>query len=103
MLFLLSIEAAVIVVLAEKAAQTPSQSDPLAYAAQYGVLGLVLIMLMTGYLWAKPSVDEMRNRQEAERKLWKDEVIPAIKTLTSELQGVRRELELRRGGDHEGG
>lgn len=66
--------------------------DPFAYAAQYGVLGIVLIMLLTGYLWAKPSVDEMRARQAEERKLWTEEAIPAIKDLTRALEGVQAEL-----------
>lgn len=88
---LLGIEVLGIFILAT---QTPDVSgpDPFAYAAQYGVLGLVLIMLLTGYLWAKPSVDEMRNRQEADRKLWTEEAIPAIKDLTKALEGVQTEL-----------
>jgi hypothetical protein len=88
---LLALEAVGLIVLAT---QTPTGDtpDPLAYVAQYGILGIILLMFMTGYIWAKPSVDEMRKRQAEERKVWVDEVLPAVKDLTKALEGVQAEL-----------
>lgn len=60
-------------------------ADP-AYFLQWGVLGIVLIMLLTGYLWAKPSVEEMRTRHAEERKLWEEKILPALAKLTTQLE-----------------
>ncbi len=60
-------------------------ADPYSFI-QWGVLGIVLIMLLTGWLWAKPSVDEIRARHVEDRKLWEEQVIPLLKDILAELK-----------------
>lgn len=77
----------------------------------YGVLGIVVLALIFGYLWAKPAVDDLKARAEkaeAQRdealKLWQDNVIPllqdfneATKSLIPILQQlVGQQLQQRR-------
>ncbi len=47
--------------IAEIAVDSPSTSlsDPLTWL-NFGALGLILVLLFTGYLWAKPGVDQLR-------------------------------------------
>jgi hypothetical protein len=63
----------------------PVTSDPLGIILQYGVLGIVLIMLLTGYLWPKPAVDEIKKqcaddaaRHAAEKETWADQILPLL-------------------------
>jgi hypothetical protein len=39
--------------------------DPLPGLIQYGVLGLVIIALLLGWLWPKPSVEQLRRDKQA--------------------------------------
>lgn len=52
---------------------------------QYGVLGLIIVALLLGWLWAKPSVDQLRadkERAEAQRdalmETMQEKVLPAL-------------------------
>lgn len=46
-------------------AQTAPGIDPVSSLVQYGVLGLVVVALLLGWLWPKPSVEQMRRDKEA--------------------------------------
>jgi hypothetical protein len=76
-------------------AQTPpagGATDPILDFVQYGVLGLIIIALLLGWLWAKPAVmqiirdkeraDERADRAEAQRdellKQYEEKVLPVI-------------------------
>lgn len=37
-----------------------TQADPIIQFAQYGILGLILLAILTGYLWPKPPVDRLQ-------------------------------------------
>jgi len=37
-----------------------TSSDPIIQFAQYGILGLILIAILTGYLWPKPPVERLQ-------------------------------------------
>lgn len=72
--------------------------DPLITLAQYGLLGLILVMLLTGWLWAKPAVDDMKRtfdatlkQHELERRLWEDRLLPSMERLTRALEDNTRE------------
>ncbi len=67
-------------------------TNPAAFI-QWGVLGLVLIMLLTGWLWAKPSVEEMRTRQAEERKLWQESILPALDRWSSKMDTLSTKLD----------
>ena len=63
---------------------------------QYGVLGLVIVALLLGWLWAKPGVDELRTRAEraeAQRDALMDtmqkEVLPVL-AQTSQVNEAMR-------------
>jgi hypothetical protein len=43
-------------------------ADPLPGLVQYGVLGLVIVALLLGWLWPKPSVEQLRRDKEAAEK-----------------------------------
>lgn len=83
-------------------AQTPSTStDPILDFVQYGVLGLVIIALLVGWLWAKPAVlqiikdkeraDERADRAESQRdellKQYEEKVLPV---LTESIRSARQ-------------
>lgn len=59
--------------------------DPLNFI-QYGILGIILFMLLTGWLWAKPAVDDMRERHEADRKLWEERILPVMERIAHGLE-----------------
>src|SRR5204863_8766700 len=61
-------------------------TSPWATLLQWGVLGLVVLMLLTGWLWAKPSVEEMRTRHAEERKMWEEKILPALEKLSTQLE-----------------
>ena len=79
-------------------------SDPTALV-QFGVLGVILMLVLFGYLWAKPAVDEIkaqvitertgRERAEAQRdsliETYQTEVLP---TLRAASEGTTRVVAL---------
>jgi hypothetical protein len=67
--------------------------DPLSFV-QYGILGVILIMLLTGWLWAKPAVEEMQKRHAEERKLWEDRILPTMERLSRELDKNAQEMRI---------
>ena len=76
--------------------ETATPTDPLAFV-QYGILGVILLMLLTGWLWAKPAVDEMQKRHREERELLQSEILPLLQTLAKLLEENNRLLvDLRR-------
>lgn len=55
-------------------AQSNTGVDPFITLAQYGILGLLIILTATGYIWWKPSVDRLFSQlAKAEEKLEKVE------------------------------
>lgn len=59
---------------------------------QYGVLGLVIVALLAGWLWAKPGVDQIRADKaavEAQRdsliEVYEKQVIPVLTDVQREL------------------
>ncbi len=65
-------------------------TDPSSFI-QWGVLGVVLFMLLTGWLWAKPAVDDLRKRlADAEER-----ILPAIEKLTREIDLLNQRMSMR--------
>lgn len=64
---------------------SPPTVDPISWL-QYGILGVVLVMLLTGWLWAKPAVDDMQKRHAEERKLWEERILPAMERIARGLE-----------------
>lgn len=57
---------------------------------QFGVLGIILLLILAGWLWAKPAVDDLKDRlakTESQRdaliEVYEREVIPALRDATS--------------------
>lgn len=72
-------------------AQASSGSSPLDFV-QYGVLGLIVLAFITGWIWPKPAVDKLMAQLAASEAradeftvLFRDEVLPAIGLMTSKL------------------
>ena len=77
---------------------------------QYGILGIILIMLLTEWLWPKPAVEQMQKQHLAEKEMWEARLLPVMeriakgleennvvsRTQTNELSEVIRLLEDRR-------
>lgn len=69
---------------------------------QYGVLGLVIVSLLLGWLWAKPAVDQLRadyQRVVQQRddlfRMMEAKVVPALlesTTITSALKPVLEDV-----------
>lgn len=59
--------------------------DPVIFV-QYGVLGVILVMMLTGWLWPKPAIEEMRKQMEQERKLVMDTLLPALVNISKNLE-----------------
>lgn len=69
---------------------------------QYGVLGLVIVSLLLGWLWAKPAVDQLRKDYERvlqQRddlfRVMEDKVVPALfesNAITTALKPVMEEV-----------
>jgi hypothetical protein len=82
--------------LLAQAASESGGSDPLSLFLQYGLPGLVIAALIMGWLWAKPAVDNIKQRAEraeAQRdelvKIYEDKVVPAL----TENISVNREMK----------
>lgn len=80
-------------------AQAGGSIDPLITLAQYGILGLLLVLTATGFIWWKPSVDDLRKRLErTEQKLdrhqqiYEDIVIPTLKESNDALTRITQYL-----------
>lgn len=76
-------------------AQDGASSDPVLSFLQYGVLGLVIVALLLGWLWAKPAVERIiTDKEKAEQarddlmKVQEEKVLPAL----LEQTGVTRSL-----------
>lgn len=90
-------------------AQTPpgGATDPILDFVQYGVLGLIIVALLLGWLWAKPAVqqiikdkeraDERADRAESQRdellKQYEEKVLPVIGENTRASQQLSPLLE----------
>ncbi len=72
-------------------------TDPAGFLTTYGILGVILMLILTGYLWPKPAVDELKKQHEAdrvlvltqhneERRKWDEEMKPVLVTLLSEAK-----------------
>lgn len=70
---------------------TPSPTEWL----QFGVLGLVVVSLLLGWLWAKPAVDALRadkDRLIAAQDKRIDSLTAEVRELRNEIYALRREL-----------
>jgi hypothetical protein len=65
--------------------ETAAPTDPLSFI-QYGILGLILVLILTGWLWAKPAVEELQKRHAEERKLWEDRILPTMDRLSRNIE-----------------
>jgi hypothetical protein len=77
----------------------PVTSDPIGIVLQYGVLGVVLIMLLTGQLWPKPAVDELKRqcaedlaRHKEEEDKWTRDIVPLLQNTSRLLQTNTNEI-----------
>lgn len=91
---------------AEVLAQEGGGAGPLEFV-QYGVLGLVIVALLLGWLWAKPAVDRLlqdrdlqradKEKAEAQRdallKVYEDKIMPALVESTMVTAALRPVLE----------
>jgi hypothetical protein len=74
-------------------AQEATGSDPVEWV-QYGVLGLVVFGLLTGWLWARPAVDRIIRENDALRRrvdAYEDEILGRLSELRDEIRELRRE------------
>ena len=69
-------------------ADNGSISDPTGLI-QFGVLGVIVFLMIFGYLWAKPAVDQLKKdkeKAEADRDelidIYQSQVIPVLAKLT---------------------
>jgi hypothetical protein len=80
--------------LAWLAQQSTAGPDVIGPWIQYGSLGLVIVMLLTGWLWAKPAVD----RQLREIDRLNNEQGKQIEALIGEVHQLRGEVHALREG-----
>jgi uncharacterized membrane protein len=77
---------------------------------QFGILGIILLLILFGYLWAKPSVDQLQKDKAAAEKSrdemvalmstevlpllseTKDKTLPAINALREQLSAVAADV-----------
>lgn len=84
--------------------QEPSGQTPLDWV-EFGVLGLVVVGLLTGLLWARPAVDRIlrENDRLQERDRQRDQqteaLIGEVHGMRSEMAALRRELGRDRPAD----
>jgi hypothetical protein len=74
--------------------QVDTGADPISSWIQYGSLGLVIIALLTGLLWAKPAVDRVlaqNDRLRDERSQQMEALIGEVHALRNEVREMRRE------------
>lgn len=73
--------------LALWAQEPPTGQSPLDWV-EFGVLGLVVLGLLTGLLWARPAVDRiLRENDEL-----KNEILPEVKATRAAVEQLQREL-----------
>lgn len=62
---------------------------------QYGVMGIILLMFMTGHLVSKPTLDDLKLERERDRALWDAKVgkfTEVVEDNTKALKTVYNEL-----------
>jgi hypothetical protein len=83
-------------------AQTPAGggSDQIVTFVQYGALGLVILALLAGWLWAKPAVQQLikdKERAEQQRdeliKQMDQRIVPVLSEFTSSARTLAPLLE----------
>lgn len=82
-------------------AQTPTgASDPILTLVQYGALGLVVVALLVGWLWARPAVQQLikdKERAEDQRdellKQYEEKVLPVVSENTRAARQLSPLLE----------
>lgn len=80
-------------------AQAASSGDIVAFV-QYGVLGLVVLGFIAGWIWPKPSVDRLlrdnarlENQVDELTRIYQSEVIPTMVRSSEVLVKVHQRLE----------
>jgi hypothetical protein len=68
-------------------------NDPLGFI-QYGILGIILMLILTGYLWPKPAVDELKKNHELERQEWNDILKPSLVTMLAEVKEANAAIKV---------
>ncbi len=64
------------------------QPDPLIDFAQYGILGLVVVGFIMGWIWPRPAVERMIKSHDEHVKMLEakiDEVLGEVKELTESV------------------
>lgn len=78
-------------------AQTSTPANDLISFAQYRILGLVLIAILFGYLWARPSVLQLLAELQAAREHTKalEEIRRLLASVDRRLDEMNRKLDER--------
>lgn len=92
---------AVLSLLAQNAGGDQSR-DIFDYLIQIGVAGIVIVLFLAGYLWAKPAVDRLikdKERAEAQRdellRVYEEKMLPALSdsiVVTRDLKPIIQEV-----------
>jgi hypothetical protein len=85
--------------LADSSTGIPTSVSPLSYL-QYGVLGLVIVALLLGYLWTKPAVERLildKERAEAQRdalvEAWQTQILPVLQKSTDTMSAMTEVMQ----------
>jgi hypothetical protein len=77
------------------AQQTETGSDPVEWV-QYGAIGLVVVLILLGWLWPRPAVerlikdnDRLRAERDVARQSRDDEMLVELRRMRSALEGRR--------------
>lgn len=72
-----------------------STTDPIITFVQFGVLGLVLLAILFGWLWARPAVEQLledKKRAEEQRdeavSIAQERIVPLLTEFTSTTQAL---------------
>lgn len=74
------------------AQSAPTTTDPINLLISYGVPGIVIFALITGYLWAKPAVEQLKaDKKSAEEQ--RDKLIELFDSTTDALTANAKAVE----------
>lgn len=77
------------------AQQVDTGTDPTEWI-QFGALGLVVLALLTGWLWAKPAVDRILEENRVLREQLHEQRDRQAEALIAEVHALRSELREER-------
>lgn len=84
--------------------QSPSPAPSPVELIQYGVLGMVVVALIAGWLWAKPAVDRLladKDRLITERSQEIEALTREVSALSGQVKDLSEQIRRmeRRGGE----